>query len=177
MPFSGRLVDVLTRILLLVVMALAAARVTLFTTYRVAGESMRETLQDGDRILVSEIDWMVDPIGHGDTVIVDVDDEILVKRVVACPGDRIGMDNGRVVLNDRLIDESIPDYLNWDDTFPQYELGHDEYFVLGDHRRVSVDSRDFGPVGRTQFIGTVLMCVAGADVGPLERISLAAEER
>lgn len=177
MPLSGRLIDVLTRVLLFAVMALAAARITLFTTYRVAGESMRETLQDGDRILVSEIDWFVHPVTHGDTVIVDVDDEILVKRVVACPGDRIGMRRGRVVLNDEMLAESIPPQLDWDDTFPQYELGSDEYFVLGDHRRVSVDSRDFGPVGTAQFVGTVVMRVAGTEIGPLPSIWVAADER
>ncbi len=176
MPFNGRLIHVLTRVLLFTVMALAAARVTLFTTYRVAGESMRETLQDGDRILVSEIDWFIHPVMRGDTVIVEVDDEVLVKRVVACPGDRIGMDNGSVLLNDVLIDEAIPDYLDWDDTFPQYQLGEDEYFILGDHRRVSVDSRDFGPVATSQFIGKVLMCVAGADVGPLPSLPALAED-
>ena len=75
-----------------------AARLLLFTSYRVSGSSMREALQDGDHILVCEPGWL-GATSVGDAVIAQVEDEILVKRVAAGPGDRIGMSAGRVLRN------------------------------------------------------------------------------
>jgi len=134
------------------------------TSYRVVGTSMRETLQDGDHILVCELPWLVRPAHCGDTVILTVEGEVLVKRVVACPGDRIALQGGRLVRNGQAQDETIPEYLNRFDDFPEYHLGSDEYFVLGDNRRVSVDSREFGPVTTAQVLGRVLLRVNGGSV-------------
>jgi signal peptidase I len=98
----------------------------------------------------------------------------MVKRVAACPGDSIAMLAGRVLRNGRLLREDIPAELNRDDDFPEYHLGRDEYFVLGDNRRVSVDSREFGPVGGAQLIGRVLLRLSGhgvSSVAALERVA------
>jgi len=149
--------------LLLGLLGLAAVRATLLTSYRVAGSSMRETLQDGDRILVCEAGWLLAP-AVGDTVVAEVEDEVLVKRVVAGPGDSIGMWHGRVLRNGLAVAESIPPELDCGDSFPAVRLGADEYFLLGDHRRVSVDSREFGPVRASQLLGRVLLRIHGGDV-------------
>lgn len=157
--------------LLLVVMA----RVTLFTTYRVAGASMRETLQDGDRVVAASHPWLVQPVLAGDTVILSVDGEVLVKRVMACPGDSIAMDHGHVLRNGEPVVEAIPDSLDGGDSFPAYHLRRDEFFVLGDNRRVSIDSRDFGPVRTWQVIGKVVLRLHGSEVSTvaaLERADL-----
>ncbi len=134
---------------------------SLVTTYRVAGSSMRECLEDGDRILVCELPWVVHSVERDDIFIMTVEGEVVVKRVVACPGDTIAMEAGRIVLNGETIQESIPDALNRFDDFPEYHLHADEYFVLGDNRRVSVDSRKFGPVHADQLIGKVLFRIHG----------------
>jgi len=146
----------------------------LVTTYRVVGASMRETLQDGDRILVCELPWVVRPVRAGDTMILTVSGEVLVKRVVACPGDTIEMLAGHVLRNGRPLQEEIPAELNRDDDFPEYHLGQDEYFVLGDNRRVSVDSREFGPVGGAQLIGRVLLRIGGQGFGTVAALEHAA---
>ncbi len=144
--------------------ALVIVARSLLTTYRVVGTSMRETLQDGDRILVCELPFVVRPVSCGDTMVLTVEGEVLVKRIVACPGDRIGMHAGQVVRNGQPVDESIPRELNRNDDFPEYHLGSDEYFVLGDNRRVSVDSREFGPVTLGQILGRVLLRISGQGV-------------
>jgi signal peptidase I len=157
-----------------VLLLLVVARVTLFTTYRVAGASMREALQDGDRVVVGSHPWLVRPVLTGDTVILDVDGEVLVKRVMACPGDRIAMDRGHVLRNGAPVVETIPASLEAGDSFPEYHLLGDEYFVLGDNRRVSIDSRDFGPVRSEQVIGKVFLRMHGSEfstVAALERAS------
>jgi len=149
-----------------------AARMLLLTSYRVSGSSMRETLQDGDHILVCELSALSRPIRLGDTVVLDVDDETLVKRVMAGPGDSIAMASGTVLRNGRKVEESIPPSLNAHDSFPTYFLRTDEYFVMGDHRSVSIDSRAFGPVKGEQVRGKVVLRLEGISIS-----SVAALER
>jgi signal peptidase I len=146
------------------VLLLVVARAALFTTYRVAGASMREALQDGDRIVVASAPWLVQPVVPGDTVILRVEDEVLVKRVMACPGDCIAMDRGHVLRNGSAVVEQIPAPMEGSDSFPEYHLRPDEFFVLGDNRRVSIDSRDFGPVHGWQVIGKVFLRLHGSEV-------------
>ena len=147
-----------------VMLLLVVARAALFTTYRVAGASMREALQDGDRIVVASAPWLVQPVVPGDTVILRVEDEVLVKRVMACPGDCIAMDRGHVLRNGSTVVEQIPAPMEGSDSFPEYHLRPDEFFVLGDNRRVSIDSRDFGPVHGWQVIGKVFLRLHGSEV-------------
>lgn len=149
-----------------------AARAFLLTSYKVTGSSMRETLQDGDHILVCELPIISRPIQLGDTVILDVDHETLVKRVMAGPGDSIAMVSGTVLRNGQRVEESIPPALNGPDSFPPYFLRTNEYFVMGDHRNVSIDSRAFGPVKGEQVRGKVLLRMQGISIS-----SVAALER
>ena len=142
------------------------ARALLFTSYRVSGSSMRETLQDGDHILVCEPAWLGAP-AVGDAIVAEVDDEVLVKRVAAGPGDSIGMRDGRVLRNGAPVSEAIPPALDCADSFPEVALGSDEYFLLGDHRRVSVDSRDFGPIHARQVLGRVVLRFHGGSPSPV----------
>jgi len=144
----------------------AAVRLTCFTSYRVSGSSMREALQDGDHILVCEPAWLGPP-AVGDAVIARVEDEVLVKRVAAGPGDLIGMTGGRVLRNGALVAETVPTDLDTCDSFPAVTLGADEYFLLGDNRRVSVDSREFGPVRAFQLLGRVVLRFHGGGVSPV----------
>jgi signal peptidase I len=161
----------LGRAVALGLLAAVAARLLLFTSYRVSGSSMREALQDGDHILVCEPGWL-GPTSVGDAVIAQVEDEVLVKRIAAGPGDRIGMSAGRVLRNGEPVPESVPPALETADSFPELALGPDEYFLLGDNRRVSVDSRDFGPVHAAQLLGRVVLRFHGgavSTVAALER--------
>jgi len=152
------------RVLVLGVMLVALVRVSLFTVYRVAGTSMMDTLNNGDRILVFDGPWLLGDPQHGDTVIVVVGAEVLVKRVLGVPGDLLSMVLGNVVRNGDVVVEDIPPGYRRQDTMSEYRLGPDEYFVMGDHRRVSVDSRDFGPVGEAQILGRVVLRLAGSTV-------------
>ena len=160
---SHRLLVLWLRVIVVSLLLAIVAR-SLVTTYRVVGTSMRETLQDGDRIVVCELPWVARPAHCGDTVILSVEGEVLVKRIMACPNDRIALTAGHVVRNGQVLRESIPSELNRFDDFPEYQLGGDEYFVLGDNRRVSVDSREFGPVHSAQVLGRVLLRMSGSSL-------------
>lgn len=149
------------RLCVVVVLLLTGIRATLFTVYRVAGTSMLDTLLDGDRILVTDEEWMIYPVRPGDTVVFEIQDEVLVKRIVGTPGDRIALVAGEVIRNGHHVTEQIPVDYNSRDTMHELELGLGQYFVLGDHRAVSVDSRDFGPVEEAQLIGKVMLRMSG----------------
>jgi signal peptidase I len=152
------------RALALVLMCVAVARVSLFTVYRVAGTSMMDTLNNGDRILVLDGPWMLGELASGDTVVLVVDSEVLVKRVMGVPGDSLSMVLGNVVRNGSVVIEDIPPGYRRQDSMTVYRLGPGEYFVMGDHRRVSVDSRDFGPIADSQILGRVVLRLSGSSV-------------
>lgn len=157
----------LLRCLVVAALALGAVRTTLFTVYRVAGTSMLDALLDGDRILVCDVPWLLGEVSPGDTVVLTVDGEVLVKRVLAGPGDHIALLDGHVIRNGRLVPESIPPERVRPDELPELAMGPDEYFVLGDNRRVSVDSRDFGPVHGAQLLGRVVLRMGVGGVSPV----------
>jgi signal peptidase I len=161
MVLSRRTTLLSLRLIVVGFFMLAIMRASLFTVYRVAGTSMLDTLLDGDRILVCDAPWLVHPVTPGDTVVFSVDDEVLVKRVIGRPGDRIGMTLGRVFRNGLIVEEGIPRRYNSRDSLQDILLAEDEYFVLGDHRAVSVDSREFGPIRIGQLIGKVLLRMSG----------------
>ncbi len=152
------------RVLAAAVLLMAVARASLFTVYRVAGTSMLDTLQDGDRILVADESWLVHPVLAGDTVVFEVHDEVLVKRVVGAPGDLIALDKGALWRNGKRVEEDIPGPYKVADSMHALTLGGDEYFVMGDHRAVSVDSRDFGPVPVSQILGKVMLRMSGEGI-------------
>ncbi|MEW6741196.1 MAG: signal peptidase I [Planctomycetota bacterium] len=145
----------------------------LITSYRIAGNSMAPSYWDGDRVVVAHTLPLLSEPENGDAVIVRVDGETLIKRVAAGPGQIVEIRSGHLVRNGEAVSEPIPSaYLHAGD-MPPCPLGGDEFFLLGDHRRVSVDSRDFGPVRRDQIIGRVLFRVESGSARTAAASSLA----
>ncbi len=134
----------------------------LFRIFVVKGPSMLETLQDGDRILVSNLFFTPDT---GDIIVFSGnynDGEVLVKRVIGTYGDVVDITkNGAVVLNGEILDEPYLEYgtltVNRDISLP-YTVAEGELFVLGDNRGVSLDSRSsvIGPAETKKVLGKVI---------------------
>ena len=145
-------------------LASAAVYATLLLTFvgqiaRVDGLSMEPTLADHDRLVVNKWIYRAGEPRPGDIVMLyyPVDPEkTFVKRVIAREGDEVRIANGKVYVNGvALHDEFVPpEYRSFDDFGPQV-VPQGYYFVMGDHRNGSSDSRHWGPVPKKYIVGKV----------------------
>lgn len=115
----------------------------------VSGHSMDTTLDNG-MFGYSLIVKDTTEIKRGDIVIVQTDDHYIIKRVIGLPGETIQCFNGDIYINDKKLEE---DYTSSDtDDFDAITLGIDEYFVMGDNRSNSKDSRTIGPITKDEIV-------------------------
>jgi len=127
--------------------------------FTVRSSSMTPTLHSGDQILAERLTPRFGHLARGDLVVfrAPATRALMVKRVVAVAGDRVGLADGRLVVNGRPRAEAYVDLASVDGVYFGPEvvpLG--SVFVMGDDRAASVDSRDFGPVPQDRVLGRVL---------------------
>lgn len=144
--------------------ASAAVYATLIVTFgfqvaRVEGMSMAPTLEDQDRLIVNKLIYRLEAPRRGDIVMLYYPvnpDKSFVKRVIAEEGDLVRIVDGRVYVNDvPLKDDYVPsEFRSHDDWGPQV-IREGYYFVMGDHRNNSSDSRHWGEVPKKYIIGKV----------------------
>ncbi len=129
----------------------------LYQPVRVEGTSMNPGLENEDRLFISKMAVKVGTIHAGEVVVFHYPrdpSKSYIKRVVGVPGDTVRIDHGRLFVNGRFVPEPyVPARFEDDRSQPELLLGPDEYFVLGDHRNIASDSRDFGPVTRSLIYG------------------------
>lgn len=129
----------------------------LYQPVKVEGTSMMPELQDQERIFVNKFVYRLEPIERGDIVVFRYPrdpSKSYIKRVIAMAGDHIRIDNGQVYVNGDALDETyVPGEYTDTRSYPDTVVPADSYFVLGDHRSMSNDSRDFGPVNQSYIYG------------------------
>jgi signal peptidase I len=118
---------------------------------------MMPSLQDQERIFVNKFVYRLEAISRGDIVVFRYPRDTsksYIKRVIGVAGDRIRIDAGQVYVNGEPLDEDyVPSMYTDSRSFPEIVVPDDCYFVLGDHRSMSNDSRDFGPVNQSFIYG------------------------
>ena len=122
-----------------------------FAPVRVNGASMDNTLKDKDILLLNIIDYKLnDNIKRYDIVVIDNGDEFLIKRVIGLPGDIVRCIDNELFINDKKVEEN---YSIGKTSDFEVKVREGEYFVLGDNREVSLDSRYFGSFKKEQIKG------------------------
>ncbi len=150
-----------------------ASAVTHYVAHQtwVEGDSMEPTLSDGDSIIIQKVSYYLGSPKRYDVVVFPITamddtgknvDTYYVKRVIGLPGETVQIKDGKVYINDELLKDDkycLSEILDGGNATIPITLEEDEYFVLGDNRNMSTDSRsDFvGLVHRKDIIGEVLM--------------------
>jgi len=154
----------LVKIILISLAIIVPIRYFLFQPFFVRGDSMEPNFSDGQYLIVDEISYRFEKPKRGDVVILKYPkdpSQYFIKRIIALPGERLEIFDGSVKIYNQdhsegvLVDES---YLPADLKTPgkiDYKVNNDEYFVLGDNRKASSDSRIWGPLPEKNLIGRV----------------------
>jgi len=139
--------------------------------FRVEQGSMETTLLPNQYVLVDKLSPRWSPYERGDIVVFDAPEEFrteggapLIKRVIGLPGDRVDLQDGFVLVNGTQIDEpylftrnGAPGPTRPSDGTTSWTVSDGELFVLGDHRTVSADSREFGPIRVDDVLGRAVL--------------------
>ena len=129
----------------------------LYQPVKVEGTSMMPGLEDQERIFVNKFVYRWEPIARGDIVVFRYPRDVsksYIKRVIGVAGDRVRIDNGQVYVNGEALDEDyVPSEFADARSYPEITVPAHAFFVLGDHRTMSNDSRDFGPVNERFIYG------------------------
>ena len=173
MPHQKSVVRVLIEPLLFAV-ALAAGVRAAVSIYSIPSTSMLPSLQVGDHILVTPYRWSTP--GRGDVIVFRSpldSSELIVKRVIAVPGDLIDSPAGRVRIGERTLSEPYLLRQSMSGAIPPQVIPANSYFVMGDNREDSLDSRRWGTLPRDHIVGRVRMVLWSSGSASGERAAKA----
>lgn len=151
----------------IVLIALVYTLVNLATVrFFIEGPSMQPNFRGGQFLIVSRVHYLLGEPQHGDIIVFDppgddqlADDPLLIKRLIGLPGDTVAIRNGQVYVNEVALDETYLAELCTTNTCDNssWTLGANEYFMMGDNRNNSRDSRAFGVVDRSRIVGEAII--------------------
>jgi signal peptidase I len=143
----------------------------LYQPVKVEGTSMMPSLINQERIFINKFVYRFSDIHRGDTVVFQFPQDTsksYIKRVIGMPGDTVDVDHGTVIVNGtRLPEPYVPEDMRDLHSAKSVTLQADEYYVMGDHRNSSNDSRNWGPVERKFIYGKAVFVY-----WPLDRLGL-----
>lgn len=137
---------------IVIVVVVVLIRTFIITPVRVDGDSMKNTLKNGDILLL----YKLSSINRFDIIVLDEekDNEKIIKRVIGMPGETIAIKKDKIYINDKVIDDEYA-YGETSD-YNKVTLRDNEYFILGDNRLISKDSRYFGPIKENEIKGKIV---------------------
>lgn len=150
----------LVKVAILAGITVGLVRYFIFKPFYVEGQSMEPAYSEKEYLIIDEISYRFHEPKRGEVIVLrapTVEKEYFLKRIIGLPGDQIRVENNKVIihnsgnprgvlLEEKYLVETTPGVAN-------YTLGPDEYFVMGDNRDASFDSRRFGPIKRSSIIG------------------------
>ncbi len=165
-PTVGAVAIFLLEIIQIMVIAAAIIipiRYFLIQPFYVKGASMEPEFYDHEYLIIDELSYRLNEPARGDIIVFRYPrdpSEFFIKRVIGLPGETVEVDDGRITL----VNEEHPDGVQLDESYldvqfsaghKEVQLGEGEYFVLGDNRDASLDSRSFGAIHRDLIVGKV----------------------
>jgi len=145
----------------IIVIIVVLLRTFIITPVRVDGDSMYPTLKDGEILILEKYS---DNYKRNDIVVVTYNGEKLIKRIIALPGETISYLDNVLYINEKPTTDVVEDFTS---DFYGITLKENEYFVLGDNRTVSKDSRTIGPINKDDIIGKTRLRIF-----PLDKINI-----
>ena len=147
--------EIIEYIVLIIVILLI--RTYLFVPIMVSGNSMVPTLNNGDVMILNKFKYLVNDIKRFDIVVVDYENEYIIKRVIGLPGDYIEYKNDILYVNSKKVEENYN--REFTDDFDLNDLNkkiipNNYYLVLGDNRPISKDSRKIGLIDKKNIKGS-----------------------
>ena len=142
----------------IIIILVVLLRTFIITPAMVNGDSMEPTLSNNNIVLLNKLNYKIDDINRFDVVVIKYKNEKLIKRVIGLPGEHISFQDDKLYVDGFLENENF-NHFNTSD-FNLELLGYlnipgDKYFVVGDNRENSVDSRTFGLVDKENILGYV----------------------
>ncbi len=133
-------------------------RIYVLTSAVVVGDSMVPTLTDGNFLMVEQLTSRFNTLHRFDIVVIKYDSpSFIIKRIIGLPGEKIKYINNMLFVNDYMVKEEfdhIGEVENFEIIVPQ-----NSFFVIGDNRNVSEDSRFFGPINKDEIIGRPILTI------------------
>ena len=142
---------------IIVVIVVILIRSFIITPAIVDGNSMKPTLQDNNIIILNKLDYSLNDIKRFDIVVVNYNDDKLVKRIIGLPGEHIEYKDNNLYVNGNLIEERFNHTLTNDfklETIGYLSIPGDKYLVVGDNRNNSLDSRIIGLIEKKDILGS-----------------------
>jgi len=139
-----------------VIILVILIKINIVTPIRVNGSSMDTTLKDGDIMILNIINYRFNDIERFDIVVVNEEHEPLIKRVIGLPGEIIEYKDDQLYVNGKKVKDKYGS--NKTEDF-YYKVPKGEYFVLGDNRGNSMDSRVFGSFKRKRIVGKTKLTI------------------
>ena len=128
--------------------------VYVFSFQIVIGDSMNPKYKDNNVLILSKINYRIFKVNRFDILSLKWNNQIVVKRVIGLPNEKIEYKNNNLYVNDELINYNFETLGNIKDFV--ITLKDDEYYVVGDNRKDSIDSRNFGPINKKDIVGKTI---------------------
>lgn len=154
MEMNSKFKNILSYIIVIIIAIVI--KIYVFSPIKVNGPSMNPTLFDGEIMILNEIGYYLNGVNRFDIVVVDNNNDYIIKRIIGMPGEKVEYKDNKLYIND---EEVLEDFLHEvTHNFKLSDIGHDVipndyYFVVGDNRGNSYDSRNIGLIHKKQIKG------------------------
>jgi signal peptidase I len=136
---------------IIIIIVVIIIRTFIFTPVVVKGPSMMNTLHNGDVMILDKIGMKLGGIKRFDIVVIQTGKTKIIKRVIGMPGETISYHDNKLYINGKGVSDNHSNEITYD--FEEVKIPDGEYYVLGDNRTDSVDSRILGTIPKNEILG------------------------